>query len=148
MFIQQNRNKAAVLLLVLLVVFSFSSCAGLGDWRYYLPNGYAIIRVSAESVCLGKVENENAASLVIGPHIKEFCYNDSYVGVKKIAVDPRSSHAETETELSKELEYYLLNLESGEVYGPFTETEYEKKLIENAVGDMCEWIKTDSKPEQ
>jgi len=86
---------------------------------------------------------EHRNSTAIGRHIKEYCYNDRYVGVRMIDPEERTE----EKEKYHLEEWYIINCEYDTIYGPFkTIQEYESALEELGITDFCEWISTDKKP--
>ena len=61
--------------------------AGAGDWKYVLPNDYAMVRVNSRNILIGQnyeytIDSTNG----IEAHIIEFCFNDRYVCAQQVDV--------------------------------------------------------------
>ena len=174
MSIIPNGNKkhlVATLLLLLTITLTLTSCfAGLLDWQYLLPNNYRVSRVNDDAIIFSKITqlNPQLSDLKLDRFILSFCYNDAYIGLKRIPLDEVSrgvffeiqkyNDSDEEFCLVDEddgniiygpyvAEYYLVDAFNDSIYGPYSKEEYEAKCNELNVGSMCEWINTDSKPE-
>ena len=155
----RNCGTKLLPILLLIVCLILSSCAGLSDWEYVLPNDYVVVRVNGRSIDFGKLD-ENGSSIEIDRYIIEFCYNESYIGLKRFPLpfwhdeDPEREKAFFGSDLNhleynykeSDLEYYLVDAFADEIHGPYTATEYKDKCSELGVGEMCDWINTDSNP--
>lgn len=156
-----QRGCSARLLLILSLIgcLVLSSCAGLSDWEYVLPNDYVVVRVNGSCIDFGKLD-ENGSSIEIDRYIIEFCYNESFIGLKRFPL-PFNPNENPEREKAffgsdpnhleynykeSDLEYYLVNAFADEIYGPYTAAEYNEKCKDLGVGEMCDWINTASNP--
>lgn len=149
MCIQQSGNKLIALIGILILIVILTSCgAGWQDWEYdHLPNDYEIWRINSEDIVLMK--NKGSTERVINRYILEFCYNDSYIGIKKIMVDENIPYHEVYIE---ELDatnpsYFLVDTVNDTVMGPYTSEEYTIKIKDLEIESMCDWIKTVPKPQ-
>lgn len=143
MNIKQNGNRWMQLILCIVIIFLLTSC-GLGDWDYELPNGYSIWRINSQSIKLVKLENEYSAHTVVDRYVLEFCYNESYIGIKRLMIDENIPYEDVDIEAMDHSNpsYYLIDTQKDIVMGPYTEEEYETQMIAQEVETMCDWIKT------
>ena len=137
------KKRTITILLCLLLCFPLGACfPGLQDWRYPLPNSYAIWRVNSQCIVFGK-ESDHSLSNDVDSYVFAFCYNERYVGLKrleeKLLPDVPVS-AET-------IDYYLVDTQSGKISGPMTESDYVEKLNALGVEDLCGWIDTYPAPD-
>ncbi|MBR3779552.1 MAG: hypothetical protein IKL13_07560 [Clostridia bacterium] len=123
-----------------------AGCPGLSDWAYHLPNAYSIVRANNVDIRLIK-ENDTGTggTTVVESHIKAFCYNASFIGLQRVPVDDAGEFNANDY-ADEDLEYYLIDAFKDEVLGPYTCEEYAIQCQEHNVGDLCEWIGTDTKP--
>ena len=164
--------KKLFLIVICFIVVLLSSC-GLGDWEFYLPNGYEIWRINSNSICLevSEVYEKDGEKIektttVLDGYIRRFCYGERYVGIQfydylyqteeheeKFYHNPE--HAKIPIDNDKDIgkqfdkftpDFYIVDTESGELFGPLTELEYYEKLEEIGITDMCEWIPTSPTP--
>lgn len=119
------KSKTILAVILLMLTFSLTACAGAGDWTYdMLPGDYEVWRINSEEKVLGRRDG-HALFHTIDESISEFCYNDSFIAVKTAD------------------SYYVVRVKDDTVIGPLTEDEF------NALhpGEMCDWISTDSMPD-
>lgn len=112
----------------------FSGCFGPGtqDWDLSLKNGYEIWRINSQEIVLGRVEDEILES-VVDADITAYFTSGSFVGVKQTPVD------------TEETKYYLLDMDSGTLYGPFDEVGFITQCKESGV-EKAAWISTRPAP--
>ena len=133
--------------LLLFFVLLISGCAsGRGDWSYELPNEYQVFMCNSHQIMIiGKehhvVENVSTNTYVEN-YIIEFCYDNQYVGAKRI-VPADILHATTEEIYNNTPTYYILDTSTGDVCGPLDENSYLMKC-NNLDIQMCDWISTAS----
>ena len=137
--------KKKYLAIVMVVIFTLlcSSCFGPGmnDWHYDLPNGYEIVHVSSHNIiCVNR--NQTGNTTIVDAQVSEFCFNDRYVGLKR--VDVYDIHEEID--YSNPV-YYLVDTLKGRVYGALSEEEYISRIDYFDVENMCEWMATKPAPE-
>lgn len=140
-------KKSALILLTLALLFVFSACIGpgLSDWHYDLPNGYQIVHVNSRQIICTEKDSPGAAtsSIIVEAHVSEFCYNDRYIGLKR--VDPPDDVQEA-IDLSNPV-YYIVDMITKEIYGELSESEYTSKIEELNIENMCDWLLTNPAPE-
>ena len=154
--------KKLFLIVMCFIVISLSSC-GLGDWEFYLPNGYEIWRINSETICLEvsekyEIDGEKfeKTTTVLRGYIRRFCYGERYVGVQFYDYLYQTEvHEETQIDTDKDIgkqfdkftpDFYIVDTNSKEVIGPLTDTEYYETLEKIGIIDMCEWIPTSPTP--
>ena len=132
------------------MVFALTSCfAGLQDWIYdKLPNGYEIWRINSQDIALVK-RNGDSTNIKMERYILEFCYNDSYIGIKRLMIDEDISYQNVKIEDMDKSNpsYYLVDALNDVIMGPYTVGEYEEQIEAMEIEVMCDWIKTVPKPE-
>lgn len=119
---------------------------GMGDWVYdRLPNGYEIWRLNSSNI---QVVKGNGTTILDG-YVLEFCYNESFIGIKHTSTDEMNSQRQAGTKNMDMLnpEYYLIDAQNDAVYGPWTADDYQKQLETRQVRDMCSWISTVPAPD-
>lgn len=85
---------------------------------------------------------------IVERYITCFCYNKSYIAVRKIDV---SEHISFEDLMNMDFDsalFYLINTETHELYGPYNTLEdFENACLKFEVFDMCDWIDTYPDPQ-
>ena len=121
---------------------------GAGDWGFSLPNGYSVVHVDNYSICICKGDNTGGRT-IIGRYIVSFCYDQRYVGVQQIPIDENIRNLETVSQIIEEsnpadYQYYLIDTQADELYGPFDGEEYKTVVDDIGVYSPCQWINTSS----
>ena len=146
MYIKLNANKIVLLLATMMICFVLTACAGLSDWDYELPNGYCVRHVNTENIALIKEDGR----YVIKRYVLEFCYSDSYIGIKRLPISDQTPYEEVlhiEEMDTSNPDYYLVDTVNDSVMGPYTADKYVQQIQALKIEDMCDWIKTVPKPE-
>ena len=149
MYIKQNGSRITRLIALLIAMLMLTSCQAFQDWTYdKLPNGYEIVRINSEDIELEKVDGD-WSYIKIDRYILEFCYNDSYIGIKRLMIDENLPYREAHIEDmdASNFSYYLVDTVNDVVMGPYTAEEYENQIEALKVDAMCDWIKTVPMPE-
>lgn len=109
------------------------------DWEYELPNNYVIFKVNSQCIVLSKYQ-EHSYDRVIDAFILEFCYNDVYIGLKRLPWDftEHSQLLDLENYESGTIKYYIVNSENDTIYGPYTEEEFNNQCGTLEITDLCE----------
>ena len=130
-------KKTFVFFNLILVLF-LTSCAGVSDWSYKLPNNYEVWRINSKEIIIKYVGDETVDA-EIPSFVKEFSYDDRYVFTRNIDDISRNNIFE-ET-------YYALDTENQKVYGPFENIE---EMRNQAQKWQCEipqkWYRTSPDP--
>ena len=141
-------KKYAIFISLMVVMLSCISCsAGRGDWKYPLPNGYQVFMSNSRNIAIVGTEYHEVDGIMttfyIESRILEFCYDDRYVAAKRqVSTEDQAS---TEA-VSVYVAYYLLDTETGAVYGPYGLEEYEAQLGLMDDITLCPWISTRTAP--
>ena len=137
-----NKLKQLLSFVVLPIFITciFVSCTG--DWEYKLPNNYEIVRVNSQSIVFGK--NNNSFDQTIDRYILEFCYNENYIGLKRLPLDhvPADEIVDIDSLDRSSMEFYLIDAMKDKQYGPYTEEQFTQKCNEIGTGNLGEWILT------
>jgi len=131
-------RKIIMLSLVFVLILCLTSCAGLGDWTYKLPNNYEVWHVNSHDIVIKSVDLDNPGEK-IPSFVKEFSYDERYVFSRNVE-DILSNN------VIKEI-YYALDTLEGKVYGPFNSLEeLHKKTDEWNVVFPERWYRTSPDP--
>lgn len=120
---------------------------GMGDWTYdRLPNGYEIWRLNSRDIQLVK---DGGSTRILDRYILEFCYNDSYIGIKHISSDEMLSQGQAGIANmdTSNPEYYLIDTQIDAVFGPYTADDYQNQIAILQIQDLCGWIPTVPTPD-
>lgn len=134
---------------LLIVMIMSTSCQGLQDWSYdQLPNGYEIWHINSQDIQLIK-RDVDRTDRKLNRYISEFCYNDSYIGIKRLMIDESIPYQDVHIEEmdTSNPSYYLVDAENDVIMGPYTAEEYANQIEALKIETMCNWIKTVPKPE-
>lgn len=157
MYIKRNGSRIirlivliiAILIALLTAILMLAFSQAFQDWTYdKLPNGYEIVHVNSEDIELDKADGDSL-DIKIDRYILEFCYNDSYIGIKRLMIDENLPYQEAHIEDmdASNPSYYLVDTVNDVVMGPYTAEEYENKIEALKIDTMCDWIKTVPMPE-
>ena len=139
----------AILIALLMAILMLAFSQAFQDWTYdKLPNGYEIVHVNSEDIELDKADGDSL-DIKIDRYILEFCYNDSYIGIKRLMIDENLPYQEAHIEDmdASNPSYYLVDTVNDVVMGPYTAEEYENQTEALKIDTMCDWIKTVPMPE-
>lgn len=112
------------------------------DWSIPLNEQYAIVHINGHEIVLIYKHDPNSTSgkfVISNYFIKEYCTNEQFIGLKGI---PTENSAATDEELQNgETVFYIVEFESGTVYGPFPEEEaYGTMCRELGISSMNNWL--------
>ena len=141
--ITRRGNVLAKFIGVILLIGVFTSgCAGIADWEYQLTDGYAIHRVNSYSIILCDENHSETTSSIVLPcyFVTGFCFNEQYIGVQGI---PTAGYIASEAELESEQRwFYLVEVSTDVIFGPYDEDEFIAQCDNLLVGDLGEWCDT------
>ena len=139
------KKRPVVLLAALLAALLLGGCvgAGLSDWSYPLPNGYAIVHVNSQQIIFGRQRTEHSTAIDVDSFVYAFCYSARYVGLQRLEARPADDAAPS----PDAVEYYLADTQEGTLLGPMTEREYAETLRARQIDELCGWIKTVPAPD-
>lgn len=147
MYIRHLGSKAGIMLAVIGLIITLTSCPAVEDWSYSdLPNEYEIWHINTHDIALGKMDGEHVFRKTIDEYVTSFCYNTKYIGVQAVQIDPVLPYEEINIEALNP-KYYLLDSAEDIVYGPYTENEYLEQLERIGIVDMCGWMATVPRPD-
>lgn len=134
-------RRITVTILCVCLLVSLSACGG--DWSYeLLPGDYEIWRVHKHSIVLGRV-SEYGLSHVVETYVYAFCYNQRFIGIHGLDTgdDDLSVDVDIRKEYKDHAEYFLVDTQTHEVYGPMTLESYNEMLMSMEIA-MGDWIAT------
>ena len=129
--------ECRMIVVFLLVCLLLCGCAGVGDWSAPLVEDYAIWRLNGYEIVL--VEEHSGGSggqIVIGTYLYRVTWNEAYICAQK--TDPPEERKGLP--IVPEVDYYILRVSDGEVFGPYTAAEYQSKCKELEITDLPEWV--------
>ena len=135
-------KRASVITAVLLAAALLTGCVGPGanDWRYELPDGYAIWHINPSDITFGR-ETDGVLEPLVDGFVYSFCYGSGYVGLR--CGDP----PDTDKTGSGGTVYYLFRTSGGgELFGRYDEEGYLEAVSDPGIGEMSGWIDTKPAP--
>lgn len=134
------------IILLICIFLLFTSCAGLSDWTYRnLPGDYEIVRCNSRDICFSEGEVYGGA-ILIEETVTAFCYNARFIGLQRVQAVAYEEFDQDKAYASV-AEFYLVDAETGKIYGPLIEETYNSKLLSFGITDMGTWISTRTKPD-
>lgn len=132
--------KKTLLVASLLILFCMNSCAGISDWDYSLPGGYAIWRINSSRIVIRNIDAKKDIDEISG-FIKEFSYDSRYVFTRNVdSIEDNNIFRE---------KYYIFDTEENVVYDVCNSTEELKELVLNLGIDIpVKWYRTSPDPNQ
>ncbi len=129
-------RKIHFLLLLVLLLISLA-CGGLGlAYEFDLIDDYAVWAPDQlEQVAVVRKDPQGSgASVIIPAMVFAYGWNDNFIIAQRHPVDDVVDESV--------VEWYLLVVDSGEVYGPLNETEYQQIRMELGVPETLDFTKT------
>lgn len=124
-------------LLIISLSMILYGCAGAGDFDIDLSGGYSLIRSSAHMVTINKRESEAIwGEAIIPAKVIELAWNDNYILAKREGLklrNPDNPDDRYEIPDESKIDYWILDVENGEVYGKLNEQDFIKKKNELGV---------------
>ena len=133
-------KKMRTLLNSVLCVMSLhflTGCAGLGDYSVDLPGEYSVVRVSAHMVTIAHKEGESSwGSNIIPSKVTELAWDDDYIFAKQLGLkqDPNSNNG-IKIPNEDDVHFWILEVKTGEVFGPFGEIGFSEKKNELSISE-------------
>ncbi len=129
--------KKIVLFISLILILCLTSCAGVSDWSYKLPNNYEVWRVNSKDIVVKYVGDE-ILDANIPSFVKEFSYDDRYVCTRNIeSIDDNDIFLE---------KYYILDTLEQKLHGPFETQEEFKSAVDELEIILKKWYRTSPDP--
>lgn len=141
--------KKLAILLIVVILFALTGCAGIGDWSYKIGNNYELWHFNSKDICIIKVDSESGGTSVLTDYIKEFRYNERYLLLKAIKRE-RIEQYSTQMSMKKiledvskdEIDYYIIDMSKDKISKSLTLKEFEEFLEKIDTHDMNDWIVT------
>lgn len=126
-----NRIKLTILTLIIIVCFGFVGCfgPGSGDYSYNISKDYKVYSAGT-TLIVKENEGEFNPETTIPSDIKLVGWNDKFICVMQ-----KNQESHIENGIVNVIEddtenYWIINIENDEVYGPMIKDEYNNKKIE------------------
>lgn len=121
---------------VLLVCMLLCGCAVAGDWIAPLVEDYALCRLnSREIVLVQEYESGSGGMIVIDAYVYRVAWNEDFICVQR--TDP--PEGDEGLPIVPEVDYYILRVSDGTVFGPYTAAEYEKQCDALQITGLSQW---------
>ena len=123
--------------MVFFSLIMLTGCAGLADYSLDLPGNYSIVRTSAHQVKVAlKISDSHWGSDVIPTKVTEVAWDDSYILAKQLGLvnDPKSSNG-YQIPNNDDVHFWILEIKSGEVFGPLDEVNFVEKKNEFGISE-------------
>lgn len=128
-------KKTIVWMLILTLLLC--GCAGLGDWDAQLVEDYAIWRINGSTIVLVREDaNGTGAQTIVDSYIYRVAWNEDFICVQR--TDPPEPGESLP--IDPEVDYYILRVIDGEVFGPCTAAEYKAQCESLGVSNMPDWV--------
>ncbi|MGE7024408.1 DUF3997 domain-containing protein [Solibacillus cecembensis] len=127
-----NKHIFRYLVMVFISLIMLTGCAGLADYSLDLPGNYSIVRTSAHQVKVApKISESHWGSDVIPTKVTEVAWDDNYILAKQLGLvnDPKSSNG-YQIPNNDDVHFWILEIKSGEVFGPLDEVNFVEKKNE------------------
>lgn len=132
-------------MIILLVAVLLVGCAGRGDWDCELINDYCLIRSNAHTIrlCHYRDQEKGISDIVLERfYVTAIAVSDPYVGLEGIPTAERAASDEELNSTSEQYKYYLLDCQSGSLYGPFSKAEFDRRCNDDDIVGLDSWIST------
>lgn len=126
-------KKLAALLACCLLL---CGCAGLGDWEAPLVGNYALWRLSGHRIALVRERESGNADTVINALIYRVTWNEEFIFVQR--TDPPETGEDLP--IAPEVDYYILRVSDGLIFGPYTAAEYKAQCEALGVSGLPYWV--------
>lgn len=120
------------MIVIVLSLLILTGCPGLADYSLDLPGNYSVVRTSAHEVKIApRKDTSGWGSEVIPTKVTEVAWNEHYILAKQLGLkeDP-NSHNGYQIPNESDVNYWILEIQSGKVFGPFDEEAFAKKRNE------------------
>ena len=124
-------KKRFLFLLCVLSLLLLSACMpGIADWTSEpLPGGYRVWRCSAHVIELC----DESGTVVIPEEIIRIRFDQCFIEAERLDTDGQT-------------ERYLVSVESGKVFGPYREQEFDAICAEMGIEGLGDWIRPNELP--
>lgn len=124
------------ILAVLLLAALLCGCAGLGDWDAPLAGDYSLCRLSGYRIVLIREhESGSGGEIVIDALVYRVAYNEAFICVQR--TDPPEGNEGLP--IVPEVDYYILRVSDGTLFGPYTAAEYQTQCDELQITGLSDW---------
>ena len=128
--------KARFALFLALLVLVMAGCAGAGDWvSEPLAGSYVILRSSGTHIMLCRTEENGGYSPVVGALIWKAAFNEDFICLQQVD-EPAVGE---DVPIEPTVYYYIVEVSSGTVYGPYANPEYDEQCKALAISGLIEW---------
>lgn len=124
-----------VILLMIMMLFFTTSCAGIGDWTSEpLAEKYVVQRSNSENVTLSYSDDCDftVTTPVVEPAVTKVAINNDYIMVQRKDVISKFK------DLSKIFKryYYIVKLTSEQITGPYSKEDFEMECTKMGISDV------------
>lgn len=120
----------------MIICLLLAGCAGAGDWSAPLVEDYALWRLSGNHICLVQERDTGGADIIVDALIYRVSWNEEFICVQQTT----PLEAGEGLPIAPEVDYYILRVEDGAAFGPFTAEDYKIQCRELGIGTLPDWI--------
>lgn len=116
------------ILLLIIAIFLLTSC-GVKTWKYDLPNNYQIRKYKNALVKIGYVKNNkfytklDDQQIGIDDYVFEYQTSNNFIGAKTLKKN------------TLEVNYYIIDTNVKDLYGPYTDYDVYKEVLNRIAKD-------------
>ncbi|WP_431028737.1 DUF3997 domain-containing protein [Lysinibacillus sp. LZ02] len=117
--------------MLVLLCFMLTGCAGLADYTIDLENGYRIDRLSAHQIAIYGDEPVQSGDktivnyLYVPAKVTDAWWNEEYIVAKQIVLTDDENGYEKPS--NDDMSYWVIDVNNHQVFGPFDENELENE---------------------
>lgn len=137
---QYGSGSSRIIIMLLLLLIILQGCAGAGDYDIQLPGQFSVVRTSAHQVTISPKESSHSwGSPVVPAKVVQVAWNEDYILAKQwgLKQDPSKSSFYEIPDQTKEY-YWIIHINSKEVFGPLDSDEYIEKKKELAIPETVQ----------
>ena len=131
-----------IIIIVLIIIFLIVRIGadgfgpGLSDYSYNVANNYMLVRSSGHEIKVVPIDGWTNEDEIIPAKVIEIDWNDRYIIAKQAGLKVESSNSNYEIPDPTKIYYWILDTNEMKRYGPYSENEFNNKLIEFKLTDL------------
>ncbi|MFA9398047.1 MAG: DUF3997 domain-containing protein [Clostridiaceae bacterium] len=125
------KKRIFISFIMVFLIFNLTGCFGPGinDYHYFMVKNYEIDHSSTRYVKILKNDNHNiGCKSILNETVTKVSWDDNF-----ILAEQTVQKKATDTSDNQKINYWIIDVNSEEVYGPFNEEEFNTKRNELSV---------------
>ena len=137
-----NHVKHFFILSSILLFIFLCGCAGLLDYDFTLPGGYELVHTNAKSITINQPHPDPSyhGKIVIDSYVNQIAFDNEYIFAQRLDAPFDIETNRRTVDYTSPPEYYILVIGSGEVVGPFDESQFNAWYAELNRTSLPTWI--------